>query len=145
MATALTGMGIEYEIGIQPGTTPTTYNELIEVFDVTPPNQQTDEIEVTHYKSVGGYREFIAGLRDGGEVTIQLNWVPGNPTDILLRDLHTSGALHMHRITFPNASTISYPGWIKGLERSSPYDDRQTMTVTVRVAGNSTYTDDVTP
>lgn len=144
MSDAITGMGITYEIGATAGLSPTTYTEIMEVYDVVPPNQQTDEIEVTHYKSVGGYREFIAGLKDGGEVTISLNWIPGSTTDVLLRGLHASGELRLHRITFANDSTISYPGWIKGLERSSPYDDRQSMNVTVRVAGNSTY-EDATP
>ena len=141
MSDALLGLGIVYEI--DDGTNPTTpsFDAIGEVFDVNPPNQQTDEVEVTHYGSTGGYREFIPGLKDGGEVSFQINWIPADPTDIILRDLHSNGETRIHRITFPNDAKIEFPGWVKGFERGTPLDDRMTGTVTVRVTGPSTYTD----
>lgn len=138
---ALMGIGIHYMI--DDGTNPTTpvFEEIAEVFDVTPPNQQTEEIEVTHYGSTGGYREFIAGLKDGGEIDMQLNWIPGNATDVFLRDLHASGDRRIHKIGFPNSAEMKFEGWVKGFERGTPLDDRMTATVTIRVTGDSTYVD----
>lgn len=137
MSDAIMGIGITYEIADGASG----YDTIGEVFEVTPPNQQTEEVEVTHYGSTGGYREFIAGLRDGGEVTFGINWIPGNETDVILRDLHSAGTVRTHRITFPNGAEMSYSGWIKGFERGSPLDDRMTATITVRVSSNTTYTD----
>lgn len=139
MTTAILGKGITY--GIDDGTTGTVFDTIAEVFEVVPPNQQTDEVDATHYGSTGSYREFIPGLKDGGEVTFSINWVPGNETDEILRTLHASGETRKHKITFPNSATMSFDGWIKGFERSTPLDDRMTATITVRVTGNSTFTD----
>lgn len=139
MSDAMMGIGIVYEI--DDGTNGTTFDPVGEVYEVTPPNQQTEEVEVTHYGSEGGYREFIAGLKDGGEITMNINWIPGNDTDVLLRTLHASGAVRNHRITFPNTAMLTFPGWIKGFERSSPLDDRLTAAITIRVSGDTDYTD----
>jgi predicted secreted protein len=139
MTDAILGLGILY--AIDDGTTGLVFQTMGEVFEVVPPNQQTDEVEATHYASTGGYREFIGGLKDGGEVTFSINWIPGNPTDVILRNLHASSAVRDHRITFPNGATMKFPGWIRGFERATPLDDRMTATITVRVAGDTTYTD----
>lgn len=136
---AITGVGTTY--GIDDGTTGSVFDTIAEVFEIVPPNQQTEEVETTHYGVSGGYRTFIPGLKDGGEVTFSINWTPGNETDEILRTLHASGATRTHRITFANTARISFPGWIKGFERGVPLDDRVTATITVRVSGNSTYTD----
>ena len=139
MSDAMIGMGIAY--AIKQASPSNVYDSVGEVYDVVPPNQQTDEVEATHYGSTGGYREFIPGLKDGGEVTFSINWIPGEDTDVLLRTLHGNGQTRTHRITFPNTAKIEFSGWVKGFERAAPMDDRMTATVTVRVTGPSTYTD----
>lgn len=142
---AILGMGIKYYIedGTTVSGTPldTALDLMGEVYDVSPPNQQTDEVEVTHYGSEGGYREFIGGLSDGGEVTFSINWVPANATDVILRTLHGSRAVRYQSIEFPNEARINFYGWVKGFEKGTPMDDKMTATVTVRVTGPSTYTD----
>lgn len=138
-STAIIGMGITYSI--DDGTDGDTFDLIGEVFEVTPPNQQTDEVEVTHYGSVGGFREFIAGLKDGGEASLGVNWLPGNASDVILRTLHGSGAVRTHKIVFPNGAEMSYSAWVKGFDRGTPMDDKLTATITARVTGASAFVD----
>ena len=44
---------------------------ISEVTSISAPNMTADTIDVTTHGSTGRYREFIQGLRDGGEITIE--------------------------------------------------------------------------
>ena len=44
---------------------------ISEVTSISAPNLTADTIDVTTHGSTGRYREFIQGLRDGGEITIE--------------------------------------------------------------------------
>jgi len=39
-----------------------------------------DSIEVTNYGSPDRFREYIAGLKDGGSLNAEGNWLPNNAT-----------------------------------------------------------------
>jgi hypothetical protein len=66
--------------------------EISEVRSVTFPQITTDEHEVTHLQSPDRFKEYIGGLKDGGEFTASLNYVPLGASDILLE-----GALGLTR------------------------------------------------
>lgn len=136
MSDAMIGYGITYEIADGAGG----WFSLGEVFDIALPSDETEEVDVTHYLSPGRQREFIAGLiNSSGEAGFTINWVPGNPTDVFLRDLRKSGEVRNHRITFPNATVVTYPGFIKGYSPDAPVDDRMTAEFTVKKAGAETW------
>lgn len=46
-----------------------------EVVSLSPPNKSKDAVEATHMESEDAYREFISGLKDGGEVNVTYNRV----------------------------------------------------------------------
>lgn len=116
----------------------TALTELAEVTSVSLPDEQTAEVEVTHYKSPGRTREFISGLNDAGEITIEMNFVPGSATDDLLVAAKADGQTRTMRVVVTDAADAemyTFPGFVRGYARSIPIDDRMTATVTIRVAG----------
>jgi hypothetical protein len=141
MSDALLAYDIRYSIDDGAGT----FEELAEVFNVGFPNIQTEEVDVTHYQSPDRVREFIQGLADGGEIPIEINWVPGSDTDVTIRTLRSSGAVRSHRITTPNGVTWTFPGFIKGFEPSGNLGGKLAATVTVRVSGAPVYAAAVAP
>jgi len=115
-----------------------TFDTIAEIFEISPPNQQTSDVDVTHMASPNKTREFIQGMVDPGEMSIGINWVPGDATDVILQALKTSGAVRSMKITWPNLVTWTFSGFIKGFEPSAPIDDKMTATITVRVTGSIT-------
>jgi len=55
-----------------------TWASVGEVTTLTGPNMSRETIDVTSLSSTGGYREFIAGLRNPGTITCTMNF---NRTD----------------------------------------------------------------
>lgn len=117
--------------------------QLMGVFELTVPNDQADDIEVTHYGSVGRKREYIAGLIETGEGTVSMNYVPGSATDILIRAAHADAVVRDYKIVIPDP--LGAPEWnitgkcyVKGYERGIPLDDRMTAVMTIKFTGDVT-------
>ncbi|CZT36137.1 phage tail tube protein [Rhizobium sp. 9140] len=138
MTNAMLGYGTGYEIWDSTLSTP-GYVDLGEVTMVTPGSATADRVEATHMKSPGRRREYIAGLIDSGEASFEINWVPGSPTDELIRRVFESGETVLHRITFPNKHRVAYDAQITGYEKDVPVDDKMAATVTVSVSGDEDW------
>ena len=78
MSNAWWAYGSELKIG-NDGT-PETFTKVAEIQDIDGPSMSKDTIEVTSHDSANGWREFIPGMRDGGEVGITANWIPAGVT-----------------------------------------------------------------
>ncbi len=138
MTAAKIGYGTKYAIWDASLATP-AFVEISEVFSVTPGAAETDRIDATHMQSPGRRREYIAGLIDNGEASFEINWVPGSASDLLIRGLMDSGVAVAHKVTFPNAVTVTFDAAIIGFEKEIPVDDRMTATITVAVSGVETW------
>lgn len=70
---------------------------------------KVDTIDVTNHDSASGYKEWIAGLKDAGEVPIEGNFIPGDTDGQigLLTDL-AAGTLQDFVITFPAALATTW-------------------------------------
>lgn len=78
MSNAWWAYGSELKIG-NDGTAE-TFTKVAEIQDIDGPSMSKDTIEVTSQDSANGWREFIPGMRDGGEVGITANWIPASAT-----------------------------------------------------------------
>ncbi len=132
-------IGYDSSYHISNGDSPETFEEIGEVFNITPGEESTDRVDVTHYKSPDRRREFVAGLIDPGEASFEINWIPGNDTDEFIRQLRTSGETRTHKIRFPNGVTVSFDAIILSYSKAIPLDDKMTATITVAVSGAETW------
>lgn len=85
--------------------------ELAEVTSVGFPQDETDEVEVTHLKSPDRYKEFIQGLIDAGEFNATQNYVPGSASDLLLTGAKATGTVRKCRIVVPDNSGTGAADW----------------------------------
>lgn len=126
------GHGTVVRIG--RGATP-TWTPLVGLEDVTFPNSQVDEHEVTHMQS-GGTKEYIPGLQDNGEVSFTTHWVPGSDQDTLIQELKTLREIVQVEFTAANGGTPeAYAGFVKGYERVAPNNGPMKSTITFRISG----------
>lgn len=84
--------------------------ELVEVKTVNFPQIEADEHEVTHLKSPARFKEYINGLKDGGEFTATFNYDPGGATDLLLTAA-LGGTTRKMRIVIPDTSGAGTADW----------------------------------
>lgn len=133
-------IGYNSKYSIDDGEDPGSLVEIGEVVEITPGEESTDRVDVTHMQSPDRRREFIAGLIDPGEASFTINWVPGSATDIFLRDLRTSGETRTHTIEFPNGVTVSFDAVLLSYSKAIPIDDKMTATITVAPSGAETWT-----
>jgi hypothetical protein len=99
------------ELHLSTDNTEANLVELSEVRDVSFPQDEADEHEVTHLKSPGRRKEFIQGLIGGGEMTATLNYDPGSATDLLLTAAKTTGTTRKIKIVIPDDSGTGTADW----------------------------------
>lgn len=136
----LIGYGIHLARG--DGASPEVFTNIAELVDLSPPAFSKDSVEATHTDSPDGFREFIPGLKDGGEFTATVNLIPGNATQGnasggALNDFRTETTSRNWRITFPGspAATWTFKAFITSFEAATPMDDKMTVAITFKVAG----------
>lgn len=142
MAGEMIGHGIVVQMALL--SAPTVFTNLENVYDFVPPKITNEDVDVTHYQSPGRVREFIPGLGDPGEASIEMNFVPGNATDIYLRAAR--GNQRVVRVTYPNGATITFTANVSEYGADAlPVDDKLTATVQLKVTGEPTYTAPAAP
>ncbi|XUU60642.1 phage tail tube protein [Erythrobacter sp. HA6-11] len=111
---------------------------------LSPPEDIADEHEVTSLESPNRYKEYIPGMIDAGEITIEVWHVPNSTTDQLFRAAKAAADTRPWKIVYPAADGMplrEYNG--QGFVRSyltQPVTPNQPMkaTAVIRVSGSYT-------
>jgi predicted secreted protein len=128
-------IGYNTRFAIEDAVGSGVYVELLEVFEVTPPEISVDQVEVTHFQSPGRAKEFVPALSDNGTAQAQMNYLPNSVTDQRLRELQADGDVLSMRITFPNGATVTFPASVESYSQNIPVGDRMTATAGFKVSG----------
>ncbi|MCD0450765.1 phage tail tube protein [Actinocorallia sp. API 0066] len=118
------------------GATPTeAFVAIAEVTNVTPPGMSRDTYDVTSHDSPNRRREFIGGLVDAGEVSIEINYDPALH-DVLVADFDDVDPRN-YQIQFPDPAltTWTFAAIMTGFEPEAPHDDKLSASVTFKVSG----------
>lgn len=109
--------------------------DISEVNSIDGPKKSRDTIEVTSLDSIDGYREFIGGFRDGGSVTLPMNF--WRTTYELMNEDFESEELQNYEILLPDAEATSFEftALVTELGLGIPADDKVTADVTLKVSG----------
>ncbi len=59
------------QLQMSDGDTPAVFTTIAQITNITGPNVVMDTVDVTTMDSVGGWKEFIAGMLDGGEIGVE--------------------------------------------------------------------------
>lgn len=103
-STSKIGYGIKIERDDGAGN----YTKLAELKSLTPPKLHRDLPEATHTDSPDGYKEYVAGLKDGGQIQGDFAFVSDAAQTSVLSDFE-DGADHNYKITFPNGKVWTAP------------------------------------
>lgn len=128
------GYGSKFELGTAPGAS--TYTEISEVDDLTPPNEKADVLDATNFQSPDGYKEFIAGMVDPGECKFTMNFLPGSDSETAILAARASRQRYPARITYPNGAVWTFQVLVLEYAPAVPTDKKMTCSVMGKVSGS---------
>lgn len=138
MATAAAiGHGSKFSHG--DGGSPEVFTDFAEVVNITPANFVRDVVDATHMASPEKWREFIGGLRDPGECSVTMNFIPGGPGQDAVFAAFTADVVGSYRITFPNAEVWDFDAWCVGFAPEDPLDGKMSATARFKLTGKPTF------
>jgi predicted secreted protein len=115
------------------------------IISISGPEISRDAIDKSTMDSTNKWREFIPGMLDGGEITMEVNYdgTAAGTGNTLAAQLTNSAQVVV--VEFNNGGTTS--SWncsalITGIGHAIPFDDKVSQTVTMKVAGAITFTDE---
>ncbi|WP_329545569.1 hypothetical protein OG548_14420 [Streptomyces sp. NBC_01356] len=117
---------------------------IANVSDISGPERTREAIEVTAHDSPDKYREIIKGLKDGGEVTLTINYDPGETTHEALDADFEEDELRAYQVVLlpgeADEHTWDFTAMITDLGDAFPIDDKMERDATFKISGKPTLT-----
>ena len=111
------------------------YADIAEINSITGPGMTRDTIDVTSLDSTGGYREFIAGFRNAGTISLAMNFTRASYT-LMLADFDSDTAANYEIVLLDDDNTtLEFEGLVTELPLSIPADDKITADVVIQITG----------
>lgn len=137
---AISGHGAQLLLGT--GTSPYTYVLISEVGAITGPAFTGTVIDVSNMESAG-WKESIPGMRTGGALSFEINWIPEDPTHS-----YSTGLLHFFaeglacplQLILPTTAPVTWTflSIIKTFTPDIPLDGKLAVKVDVEITGQPT-------
>ena len=136
MTEALAGLGTTFKRG--DGTSDEGFTAISEVVNITGPALTREFIDTTNLDSTDGYREFITGFRDSGEVTITANWIRDGYID-MKTDYDSDDSVNYQIVVGDtSATTLEFAAFVTAMPLSIPTGSQITMDATFKITGDVT-------
>ena len=120
--------------------TTATAAAIEEVNSVNGPSGSANVIDVTHLRSAA--KEKLIGLRDEGQLSIDLNYIATAANQIKLRDARANRTESNVALMFNDVgrTMAAMKGYVSGFAITGAVDSKITGTVTIEITGAVTWT-----
>ena len=138
---AVKGSQVVFQYGNQATyAASSTWTDVAEIIDITPPNVEADDIETSHMMSPNQFKQFEAGWADGGEVDLSVQFEKAKNASLYALFRQPKG----FRIMFadapgPSGSKWGFDGYIKGFGNEVDREDIVTADITVKITGQPVF------
>lgn len=113
--------------------------KLTSVGEIAP---EAEEVDITTLESTGGYREYMQGFRDSGELEITGFHDADDAGQTALRTAFASGASGSFEVKFPDDTAVTFSGFIKSHTiGSAEVDGAIGFGAMIRISGAVTVTE----
>lgn len=120
--------------------------EIAEVVEIGGPGMEIEVLDATHLRSPNFWREKIGGVKDGGEISLTVNYIPGDVSHDASTGLLSaftgakSAPIDAYTLVFPDddATTWTIPGFVSSFEPGAAFEDKLTAEITITVSGAPT-------
>lgn len=134
MTTAYLGYGAKIKMG--DGASPETFATLGNLGDFED-SDTYEMVETTNHSSPSNRREYIAGLVDGAEISLPVNYDPNDATHDASTGVQSKkGQTVNFRLEEPQNSTgYQFAAVVTGVTKAYPVADKMVMTITLKKTG----------
>lgn len=132
-------LGFNTALKVGDGASPEVFTSVAFVSNISISGYSVDSVEVTTHDSPNGFREYIAGLADGGEVSFDLVFDPANATHNEttggLKAIMDSKAVKNFKVEFPLSpvKTWAFAGFLTSFEIEASMEEALSGSVTIKV------------
>ncbi|WHX19830.1 phage tail tube protein [Streptomyces malaysiensis subsp. malaysiensis] len=121
------------------GGSPETFTAIANATSITPPALARETLDVTSHGSPDQWREYLGGLKDGGEVSIDINYDP-RLHDTLVEDFNDPNPRN-YKVVWPGTlGNWAFAAVLTSFEPEAPHDDKLAASLTFQVSGKPTLT-----
>ena len=131
MSDAISGVGTQFR---RWNTASGTWETLAEIKSVTGPGMSRATLDTTNLDTAGGYRTFIGSFRDGGTVSLSMNFTR-TTYEQMLDDFEDDDPQN-YEVVLPDdeTTTLEFEGLVTELPLSIP-EGVVTADVTIKISG----------
>ncbi|MEO8224130.1 MAG: hypothetical protein ABI661_04950 [Gammaproteobacteria bacterium] len=132
-------LGSDFRLLIGDGNSPEGFVDACSIGDVAGLGESKSQVEVTTY--CDDAKAFIGGLREGQEVTLTANFIPGATDVAALFAGWDSGSNMSFRFAMKSSPDTVYLQWSGALLSWAflpPVGDKASLTFTVKISGGVT-------
>lgn len=117
------------------------YNKVLEITNISGPSQSRDTIDLTSHDSPNAFKEYVAGLIDGGEISIEGHFIKGDALGQI--KFHTDmqgGTKRSCFIVMPMGvgGAWSFEAIATGFESTFPHDSGIGVSGSLKITGKPT-------
>ncbi len=122
---------------------PQVLTEIEEVTEISGFGQTNDLAEATNFDSPAGTKEFIAGLSEGDEFTVECNYIPAATMQVAARAAVKAGATRLARVRYTGSSpenVFDFSAVCLGYALGPSPTEVNSITFTFKISGDITET-----
>lgn len=138
MSNAIPSQGIK----LQRDAGGNSFTTIAEITSFTGPTESAKQVDVTSVDSTA--REYLPGLRDGGEVSFEMNFVPGDAAQQGLRTDLTNRVTGSYKLVLTDdiatPTEIAFSAVVTSLSMKGAVDDKIAASCTLKLIGPAVFT-----
>ena len=122
-----------------------SFTDVAGTGDFSGPEVSAETIDVTTHDSADGFNEFLAGIADGGEVSLDLQFDPNSAAHETLYNAVAGRVLHNFYLKAPGWTStgaggyFSFAGLLTKVGMGLPVKGSITAPVTIKVSGKPVW------
>lgn len=112
------------------------WEDVCNITSISGPGNTKDTLETTDLCTIDGFRTFISGLKDAGEISLAMNY-----GQTVWQKLYADyeGVLNgNYAIVLPDGLTLEFEGLVTACPLEIPMDEKVTSEVTIKISGKPT-------
>lgn len=111
------------------------FTAIAQINSINGPDKSRGTVDTTSLDTTGGYKTFLAGFRDGGQVQLAMNFTRAGYE--LMNDDFEDETTKWYQIQLPDPedTKLTFEGILTNIGSAIPIEDKVSCSVTIKVSG----------